>query len=228
MSIFSWTGSGQKRLALTDGIAIPSLTGFLPFLMEIRELGIESFVDCSPAYLGRDPYILLDLSEKTGLNIITNTGYYGAVNNRFIPAHAWEETAEELARRWIDEFENGIDNSGVKPGFIKIGVREDRPLSPLHRKLVRAASITHRETGLVIMSHTGGDIPASGQIEILRLEGISPEAFIWTHAQNGSMASLLEAAREGAWISLDGVNISSSDKEGDIGNLEWYIRNLTE
>ncbi len=200
----------------------------LPFLIEIRELGVESFVDCSPAYLGRDPLILLDLSRQTDIHILTNTGYYGAVDNRFIPGHAWNETAEELASRWTEEFEHGIDASGIKPGFIKIGVKEDGPLSDLHARLIRAAAITHKKTGLVIKSHTGGDIPAFEQIELLRQENVSPEAFIWTHAQNGSVEKLLEAAELGVWISLDGVNITGSEDETNTGNMEWYVRRLTE
>jgi phosphotriesterase-related protein len=198
----------------------------LPFFEEIKQMGVKSFVDCSPAYLGRDPYVLRELSERSGISILTNTGYYGAVDNRFIPPHAWEESASVLATRWINEYNQGIDGSGVKPGFIKIGVREEGALSDLHRKLVMAAAITHRETGLTIKSHTGGDIPAFGQIEILMQEGVSPSAFIWTHAQGGSLEKQIEAATLGAWISLDGVNISGRDGEGT-GNMDWYVERLT-
>jgi phosphotriesterase-related protein len=200
----------------------------LPYLMEIKQLGVRTFADCTPAYLGRDPFILRELSSRTGLNIITNTGYYGAVDNRFIPAHALEETAGELAGRWIDEYERGIDDSGVRPGFIKIGVREEGPLSELHRKLVKAAAITHKQTGLTIKSHTGGDVPAFEQIEILRQEGVAPSAFIWTHAQAGTLEKQVIAAKDGAWISLDGVNISSSSGGEGTGNMEWYVGRLND
>lgn len=195
-----------------------------PWLKEIKELGVKSFVDCTPAYLGRDPLVLKRLSEATGLNILTNTGYYGAVDNKFIPEHAYSETAEELARRWIDEFENGINDTGVQPGFIKIGVKEEGELSKLHRKLITAAGMTHKKTGLVIKSHTGGDVPAFEQIEVLQEMGVSPAAFIWTHAQNGSLEKNLEAAGTGAWVSLDGVNISNADE--DEGNKNSYVERL--
>lgn len=198
----------------------------LPYLQDIRQLGVNSFVDCSPSRLGRDPLLLRELSEKSGLHILTNTGYYGAVNNRFIPEHAWEESARKLADRWIEEYDNGIDGSLVRPGFIKIGVREDTLLSDLHKKLVRAAALTHKSTGLVIKSHTGGDIPAFDQIIVLKEEGVSPEAFIWTHAQAGSLEKQVEAAMAGAWISLDGVNISSPGS--DEGNKDWYVGRLAE
>jgi phosphotriesterase-related protein len=196
----------------------------LPWLLELKELGVESYIDCTPSYLGRDPYVLKSLSERSGLQILTNTGYYGAVDNKFLPEHASSETAEKLAQRWIVEFNKGIDNTGIKPGFIKIGVKEDRSLSELHRKLIIAAALTHKETGLAIISHTGGDVPAFEQIEVLQDMGVSPSAFIWTHAQNGSLGKNLEAAKVGAWVSLDGVNISGADDH--VGNKGFYIDRL--
>ncbi|TVR73366.1 MAG: phosphotriesterase [Marinilabiliales bacterium] len=222
--LVDWAGAGEtgyhrwNRDSVTDVV--------LPWLQEISELGVTGFADCSPAYLGRDPLLLKELSLRSGIHIITNTGYYGAVNNRFIPPHAYRETAGELASRWIDEFENGIDNTDIRPGFIKIGVKEDTLLSELHRKLVRAAAITHRRTGLVIKSHTGGDMPAFDQLNLLKEEGVSPGAFIWTHAQSGTMPKIVEAARMGAWISLDAVNISAA--EGPHGNHDLYISMLSE
>jgi phosphotriesterase-related protein len=223
--LVDWIGAAESGPHRWDRDSV--IERVLPYLMEITELGVKTFIDCSPAYLGRDPLLLLELSRRTGLNIITNTGYYGAVDNRFIPGYAWNETAEDLARRWIGEYENGIDGTGIRPGFIKIGVKEDAPLSELHAKLVRAAAITHRETGLVIKSHTGGDIPAMGQISLLIEENISPEAFIWTHAQNGSLGAQVMAAWLGAWISLDGVNITGSDEDETPGNMDWYVERLS-
>ena len=178
----------------------------LPFLKQIKELGCKTFIECTPAYLGRDPLLLKTLSDSSGLNIITNTGYYGAVNNKYIPKHAFNETADQLAARWKMEWDNGIDGTGIKPGFIKIGVM-DGNLSDLHKKLVMAAARTHLKTGLTIASHTGPAIPAFEQLDILQKEGVAPEAFIWVHAQaEKDLISHVRAAKMGAWIGLDGVN----------------------
>jgi len=177
-----------------------------PYLQQVKELGCQTFVECTPAFLGRDPLLLKSLSDSTGLNIITNTGLYGARNNKFIPAYAFEETAEQLAKRWITESETGIDGTGIKPGFIKIGV-DNGNLSEMHKKLITAAAIAHLKTGLVIASHTGPAIPAFEQIEILKQEGVSPEAFIWVHAQSEKdFSKHIKAAQSGAWISLDGLS----------------------
>jgi predicted metal-dependent phosphotriesterase family hydrolase len=57
---------------------------------------------------------------------------------------------------WLD----GIEDTGVKPGFMKIGIDEikgssDR-LSPIDEKLVRASARASRRTNLAVTCHTGG------------------------------------------------------------------------
>jgi phosphotriesterase-related protein len=178
----------------------------LPFLEEIKAHGYQSLFECTPAYLGRDPLLYKELSARTGLNIITNTGYYGAVNNRFLPAHAFTETADQLAERWIEEFNHGIEDSGIKPGFIKIAIERDSVVSDMHEKLVRAAARTHLATGLTIASHTGPAAGAYREAEILKSEGILLEAFIWVHALEGDVKDNIALANQGMWISYDKMN----------------------
>jgi len=180
----------------------------LPYLLQAKELGVRTFLDCTPAYLGRDPILLKTLSERSGIHIVTNTGLYGAVDNRFIPAYAATETAETLSERWIREFRDGIENTGIRPGFIKIAVAGIAPLSDLHGKIVRAACLAHLATGLTINSHTGPAAAAFEQLAVLDKEGVSPRAFVWTHAYGQNSDSLEKAARRGAWISLDIVGDS--------------------
>lgn len=178
----------------------------LPYLLEIKKLGYKTIVDCTPAYLGRDPELLKMLVKKSGMQIITNTGYYSAVGAKYIPKHGFTETAEQLADRWILEAKNGIEGTDVFPGFIKIAV-DRAPLQAINRKVVEAACITHKETGLVIMSHTGLALPAFEQLEILKEYGVHPSAFIWTHAHNEKdFEKHIEAAKMGTWIAFDNFN----------------------
>jgi phosphotriesterase-related protein len=189
----------------------------LPYLRELKGLGCSTLIECTPAYLGRDPELLKTLSDSSGLHILTNTGYYGAQKNKFLPAHALTETADQLAQRWIKEWEEGIEGTGIKPGFIKISV-DAGPLSPIHQKLVQAAARTHQKTGLTIASHTGVAPAAFEQLTILEKEGVAPEAFIWVHAQaEKDFDQFIAAAKKGAWVSLDGL---SSD------NVDHYLKML--
>jgi len=143
---------------------------------------VKTILDCTPNFLGRDVALLKMLSEKSGLNILTNTGYYGAVEYKFLPPWAFTDTPEQLATRWIDEAKNGIEGTGVKPGFIKSAVN-GKSLTEMEKKLITAAALTHLGTGLTVCTHTGPSIPAFEQIDLLKKNGVAPDAFVWVHAQ---------------------------------------------
>ena len=93
----------------------------LPHLARIRDLGCRTFIDATAVGLGRDVRLLRRLSEQSGLNILTTTGNYAAVEYRFLPQYVYDSSPEVLARRWIDEWIHGIDGTDVRPGFIKLG-----------------------------------------------------------------------------------------------------------
>lgn len=189
----------------------------LPYLNEVKKTGCKTIVDCTPNYLGRDVQLLQRLSRESGLSIITNTGYYGGSDEKFLPPQVFTESPDELAARWTTEWENGIDGTGIKPGFMKISVNPGS-LSVASRKLVEAAAKTHLRTGLTIASHTGPGIAAFEEIDILKSQGVSPDAFIWVHAQSEkNFDEYVRAVRIGTWVSLDGVGDS---------NIQQYAENL--
>lgn len=184
----------------------------LPQLKKAVELGCRTLVECTPAWLGRDAALLQRLTQSARINLITNTGYYGARNHLFVPAHAYQESAEQLAARWTQEFRQGIDGTKIKPGIIKIGM-DAGPLSPLNAKLVAAAALTHLRTGLTIGSHTGDGVAAMQQLDILQKYGVSPKAFIWIHAQSEKNKDLhAQAARRGCWVEFDGISTRSAQQ----------------
>lgn len=178
----------------------------LPYLLQVKEHGVKTILDCTPSYLAKDPLLLKTLSEKSGIQILTNTGFYGAVGGKYLPEFVQTESAEQLAERWIDEFQNGIEGTGIKPGFIKISVNEADTLSEIDQKLVRAAAITHQKTGLTIASHTGTWKTAAQEVKILQEMGVKPSEFVWVHAQaEKDFENYRKAAEMGVWISLDGI-----------------------
>jgi phosphotriesterase-related protein len=171
-----------------------------PKLEEVKRYGCVRLQECTPNFLGRDPELLARLSDTTGIEIWSNTGLYGAADHKFVPAFARSETAEQLARRWIAE-----TRESWRPRFIKIGVNRG-PLVEIDRKLVRAAAITSRETGLTIASHTGDGAAALEQVEIVVAEKVSPAKFVWVHAQNERDHAVHEKiAKGGAWVEFDGI-----------------------
>lgn len=180
----------------------------LPYLQELVELGVQAFVDATPAYLGRDVGILRRLSKETGLHILTNTGWY---KPPYLPSRATTLAPEEIADEWIAEFEQGIDGTDVRPGFIKIAVNPG-PLDPIQRKIVEAAARTHLVTGLTVASHTGELRAALDSLDVAESLGVDLSRYIVVHAdQIPSLNDIAKVAARGAWIEYDAIGTRSMD-----------------
>lgn len=178
-----------------------------PKLEEVKALGCTRLLECTPNFIGRDPRLLRMLEDAVGVELWTNTGLYAAAGHKFLPAFAKTESAEQLARRWVAEWRQGVD--GVKPRFIKVGVNKG-PLHEWDRKVVRAAALTTLETGLPIAAHTGDGSAAQEELEIVLQAGAPADKFVWVHAQNELDHAIHDAvANAGAWVEFDGINARS-------------------
>lgn len=187
----------------------------LPHLKQARELGLDVLFECTPQFLARDPALLARLSRASGVKIVTNTGLYGAAEDRYLPAYAFGETAGQLADRWTSEWENGIESTGIRPGFIKTAV--DPEPSAVDTKLVEAAALTHLRTGLTIASHTVSGKAARMQIDALKKLGVDPSAFVWVHAHvEPDLETHLWAARQGAWVEYDGLSPAGANRHVEL------------
>ena len=181
-----------------------------PYLKQLKERAVTGFVDCTPAFIGRDPRVLRLLAEESGLHILTNTGYYGGAGDKFVPKHAYAESADQLSARWIGEWEKGIEGTGVHPGFMKIGVDEakgDPPeLSDIDAKLVRAAARASRRTGLAVTCHTGGGPAGLAATRLFIEEKADPARFIVAHSDSHGLEINQRIADLGAWVSFDAIS----------------------
>jgi phosphotriesterase-related protein len=196
--------TGRERWKVEEVVA-----AIRPNLMQLKERGITGFVDCTPAYIGRDPRVLKILAEATGLHILTTTGYYGGANDKFVPAHAYQETAQQLAARWIKEWVEGIEGTGIRPGHIKIGVDEapgNPPrLSEIDAKLVRAAALASNRTGLSVTCHTGGGSGGLAAVLLFAAEKGNPARFIVAHSDGHGHEVNFKVAKLGSWVSYDAI-----------------------
>jgi predicted metal-dependent phosphotriesterase family hydrolase len=200
---------GAERVSRSRYDADEAFRTILPHLQDLRKQGCRTLLECTPAYLGRDPLLLRRLSEASDLHIVTNTGYYGAANDSAVPKHAYGESPRQLADRWTTEARRGIEGTGIRPGFVKIGV-DAGPLSEIDGKLVEAGALCHLATGLTLAVHTGNGTAALEIVSTLKRLGVSPEAYVWVHPQNEpDLATRSWAAAQGTWVELDGVDPKS-------------------
>ena len=177
----------------------------LPYLLYLKSLGFNTLFECTPSYIGKNVDLLKELSKSSGLHIVTNTGYYAAVDKKYLPEHAYKETAEELAERWFSEWEGGISHTGIRPGFIKLGVGSGA-LDSIEQKIVKAGMVVSEKTGMAMAVHTGDGAAIESQYQLAKANNFDVNKLIWVHAQNATDDERIRMAEKGIWISLDGVS----------------------
>lgn len=216
---------GKEIDETADYDSIKLFNQVIPYLKKLKSLGVNSIFDCTTEYFGRRIDLLKKISDSTKIQIITNTGFYGAANDCYIPEFAYQASAESISEIWIDEFKNGIKGSKIKPGFVKLAFDNNVQLSDIDKKLFKAGILTHLNTGLTLAVHTGKNIEAARfQKELLNKNNIHMSAWIWTHANKvNDTQILIDLASEGAWISLDGVKKSNTNEY--IERIKLFKRN---
>lgn len=183
----------------------------LPYLKYLRTLGYRTLFECTPSYIGKDVRLLQKLSELSGLHIVTNTGYYAAVDKKYLPESVYGETVNSLAALWQKEWEEGISDTGIRPGFIKLGVGTGI-LDEVEQKIFRAGLVLSKKTGMAVAVHTGDGASIESQSRLAEENNFDLNKLIWVHAQNGEDEERIRMAKKGIWISLDGVSKTRIDE----------------
>ncbi len=173
-----------------------------PYLEEAAAAGVTALVECSTLGVGRNLPVLQSLSRATTIKIIAPTGVY---RDAYIPSSLRDMGEDQLAELWTKELTEGIEETSIRAGFIKLAMSDDGP-TPLEIRNLKAAVKASKITGAVIASHTiGGDV-AMKEIDVLEQAGLDLHRFIWIHAQTEpNISMLLDAAGRGAYVELDSV-----------------------
>ena len=164
------------------------------YLKELKQrFGLSTFVDCTPVNIGRDVALLKEVSEKSGINIICATGFY--YNEEVILYHTPMETIAEYMIK---------DAVAVNAGVIKCAV-EYPEISPFMEKLLCAVAKTHLALGLPVVLHTNANNKNGlAALEILRVEGVKPEAITVGHlSDTRDLDYVKQIADYGCFIGLD-------------------------
>ena len=127
-----WHASGDGRIGQIDDDEI-----FAAELSAFKDVGGSCLVDQTPRGGGRQPTRLQELSKATGVEIICSTGYY--TEPYYPPGDALHRrTVDEIAALFLDEIQNGIAGTGIRPGLIgEIGTSQGW-VSPLEERVFKA------------------------------------------------------------------------------------------
>jgi predicted metal-dependent phosphotriesterase family hydrolase len=176
-------------------------------LARFRAAGGRSLVDLTLPGVGRDPAWLRTLAESSGLNLVMGCGWY---RTAYYPPEARidRRSTDELADELVAEIEDGVGDSGVRPGIIgEIGT--DKPwVSPAEERVHRAAARAARRTGLAITTHAVLSDVGLAQLRIFEEEGADPTRVVIGHADSYPvLAHQLAIVERGATVEFDFIGM---------------------
>ena len=168
---------------------------------DFRQSGGGTIVEVTPIGQGRNPAGLQEVSRRAGVNIIANTGFYIEAGH---PAYVAEKTVDELADVLVQEIDEGIDGTGVRPGFMG-DVGTTKTVSKNEEKCLRAVARAHLRTGVPLGIHVDpSDRQAMIVVRILLREGVRPERMVMEHMDEQPDHDYhLEVAGTGVYLEFD-------------------------
>ncbi len=168
-----------------------------------RNAGGSTVVEMSNLGLGRDPLGLQRIANETGLHIIMGCGWY---REPFYDVNFRRWTTNAIADTIIKDINEGVDDTGIRPGIIgEIGSDLDY-VSPAEERSFRAAARAHLSTGLTITTHADYSPVGLDQLDILEDEGVDLRRVIIGHADSHPDPAYHEAvAARGSFVQFDNL-----------------------
>lgn len=177
-------------------------------LRAVKEAGIDTLVELSPIGLGRSLELIRRACEGSGLNVILATGLYTYdVLPRpwhFIGPGTLLDGEEPLDALMLSDLEEGIEGSGVRPGFLKCAIDADGLTEHVER-VVRSVCRVHKQTGTPICIHTHAPSERAREaLRVLEEEEIDPARVMLAHCGDSTDLDYLEeVAQSGALLGMD-------------------------
>jgi phosphotriesterase-related protein len=185
-------------------------------LREARAGGVQTIIDLTTLDLGRDVELAADASRESGVNVVVCTGLWLEV-----PRILRGRDPDFLCRMFIREIDEGIGDTGIKAGAIKVandveGVTEQGEL------VLRGAARACRATNVPISTHQWApDEVGMRQVEIFEDEGVDMSRVCIGHsADTMDVEYLVRLLERGVFLSMDRY-------PGREGRPDWQQRNQT-
>ena len=175
-------------------------------MLELKELGMSTFVDPCPIDLGRDVELMAEVAQATGIHIICATGLYkedqgGASYFKFRTPFA--DVAGEMAETFVKELTEGIGSTGIRAGVIKVATGAHQ-ITAYERMVLTAAARAHRATGAPITTHTDEGTMGREQLDVFAAEGVDLKHVIVGHScGSADLRYHVDLLDRGAYLGFD-------------------------
>ena len=157
----------------------------------VKAHGVETVIDATPNECGRDAVALKEISERAELQIVCSTGYYyegEGATAYFKFRKALGSAPPEVEELMMTELTEGIGNTGVKAGVIKLATSKDT-ITPYEEMFFKAGAKAQQETGAPIITHTQEGTMGPQQAELLVSEGADPGRVMVGHMDGNTDVS---------------------------------------
>lgn len=153
--------------------------------------------------VGRQPEALQRTSEALDLHIVMGCGRY---REPWFEPEFEQRSTIELARLLIDEIEQGVDGTGIRPGIIgELGADRDF-VSSAEERVLRAGARAQEATGLAITLHARASRVGLDQLDILEDAGADLRRVIVGHCDTVPDPDYHEElAQRGVWVEFDTI-----------------------
>lgn len=153
-------------------------------IQAMQAYGIESMLDPCPNDLGRDVELAAEVASQTGFNIICATGLYkenegGAPHWHFLRSVG--RGVETMAELFIHELTQGIGDTDIKAGIIKVATGEGQ-ITEYEYDVLSAAAMASVATGAPITTHTDQGTMGEEQQAFLMEKGVPAHKIIIGHS----------------------------------------------
>jgi phosphotriesterase-related protein len=163
--------------------------------------GVQTIVDPTAMFGGRDVRFMKRVADQTGVRIVACTGIY---SYDYLPHYFENRDVDTMAEHFIADIEQGIQGSDIHAAFLKCaadaaGVTKN--VEKIHRAVARASL----QTGASIMAHSmPAAVTGPRQVEIFHEEGVDLARVQIAHCGDTDDLAYIEGLLEsGVYVGLD-------------------------
>lgn len=199
---YHWNSS-LDNLVITDEAVVISET------QRFVRAGGSAIVDATSIGINRDPFALARIAKAAKVHLVMGAGYYVEATH---PPDMDHWSVEDIAGWMVLDITEGVDGTGIKAGILgELGCTW--PLTENERKVLQAAALAQRRTGVALLVHPGRHEKAPMEIlTILRDAGADLDRTIMSHIDRTvfDIEQLKEIAATGCYLEYDQFGIESS------------------
>lgn len=177
------------------------LNAALEAVQAAKSRGVQTIVDPTAMFGGRDVRFMKHVADQTGVRIVACTGIY---SYDYLPHYFENRDVDVMAEHFVSDLQSGVQGTDIRAAFLKCaadaaGVTEH--VEKIHRALARASV----QTGASIMAHSMPAV-ATGprQVEIFEQEGVDLARVQIAHCGDTDDVEYIQGLLDkGVYVGLD-------------------------